>query len=263
MTVKGGKGMNERELREKFVNKAIEYIGSNEGGSKHKYIIDTYNKIVPLPRGYAMKYSDHWCATFVSFVSKECGLLDVVPAECGCDRQIDLWKKLGRWIEDDSYVPKVGMVIYYDWQDNGIGDNKGASDHVGIVVSVTNGKIKVIEGNIKNNVGYRTIDVNGKYIRGYGDPDFASKSTGTVSVITSSKGDFTVDLKNLSKGSKGRQVEALQALLLGYGYSLPKYGIDGSYGDETVKAVKNFQSDHKLVVDGKAGPATWQALLLG
>jgi len=260
--------MNEKELREKFVNQAIHYVGSYEGSSKHKCIIDTYNQIVPLPVNYKVKYTDHWCATFVSFVAKECGLLDIIPAECSCNRQIDLAKKMKIWEEKDSYVPKVADIILYDWQDNGIGDNKGSSDHVGIVVSVSNGKIKVVEGNIKNTVGYRTIAVNGKFIRGYICPNFASKADNKVSsnkstTTTSSKGDFTMELKNLVKGSKGRQVEALQALLLGYGYSLPKYGVDGSYGDETVKAVKKFQGDHKLVVDGKAGPATWQALLLG
>jgi hypothetical protein len=180
---------------------------------------------------------------------------------------IDLAKKMSIWVENDAYIPKIGDILMYDWQDNGSGDNTGSSDHVGIVVSVSNGKIKVIEGNMNDAVGYRTISVNGKYIRGYICPKFALKSTNKKTDSdkqdTSNKGEFSVDLKVLVKGSKGRQVEALQALLLGFGYSLPKYGIDGSYGDETIKAVKKFQSDNKLVVDGKAGSATWNVLLLG
>ena len=64
--------MTEKELRENFVSKAISFVGSNEGSSKHKYIIDTYNKIVPLPVNYKVKYTDSWCATFVSFVAKAC-----------------------------------------------------------------------------------------------------------------------------------------------------------------------------------------------
>jgi hypothetical protein len=63
----------------------------------------------------------------------------------------------------------------YDWNDNGVGDNTGAPDHVGIVVSVSGKTIRVIEGNINNSVGYRNIAVNGKYIRGFCVPDYAGK----------------------------------------------------------------------------------------
>lgn len=256
--------MNENELRKKFVNTVISYVGVQEGSLGHKGIVDTYNKIVPLPQNYILKNTDAWCAAFVSFIAKECGLLDIVPAECSCIRQIALWQKMGRWIEDDNFVPKIGMVIYYDWQDSGIGDNTGASDHVGIVASVSNGMIKVIEGNYKDSVTYRTIAVNGKNIRGFGNPDFASKATSTSSSKSSSKESvFSMELKVLRKGDKGAQVEALQILLIGRGCKLPKYGADGDYGDETVKAVKAFQKLKKIEQDGIAGKNTFSKLLLG
>lgn len=255
--------MNERELREKFVNKAISYVGSNEGSSKHKYIIDTYNKIVPLPAKYKVKYSDHWCATYVSAMASLCGLLDIVPAECSCDRQIALAKKMGIWVEKDSYVPKVGDIILYDWDDNGVGDNKGNSDHVGIVVSVSNGKIRVVEGNIRNTVGYRTIDVNGKYIRGYICPNFASKATSKETTTVKKESVCNVELKVLNQGSKGDCVKALQILLIGYGYSCGASNADGSFGPETLSAVKKYQKAKGLSVDGCVGPATWTKLLCG
>ena len=44
------------------------------------------------------------------------------------------------------------------------------------------------------------------------------------------------------------------------GYALPKYGADGSFGTETLNAVKNFQKDHGLTVDGVVGKTTWKAL---
>ena len=62
----------------------------------------------------------------------------------------------------------------YDWQDNGVGDNVGTPDHVGIVESCSGGKIIIIEGNMNNSVGRRTLQVNGKNIRGYCCPDYAS-----------------------------------------------------------------------------------------
>jgi len=43
------------------------------------------------------------------------------------------------------------------------------------------------------------------------------------------------------------------------GWSLPTYGSDGRYGDETARVVRAFQKEKGLVVDGLIGPATWAA----
>ena len=256
--------MNEKELRQKFVNQAIAYVGVKEGSSGHKEIVDGYNSIVPLPVNYKLHYSDAWCAAFVSFVGKQCGLLNIIPAECSCDRQIALAKKMGIWIEDDTYVPKTGDIVLYDWNDNCVGDNKGISDHVGIVVSVDNNTMRVAEGNYKDSVGYRYVNINGKFIRGFIAPKFSNMATKNEDVKIPSEGDvFTMNLKTLLKGSKGEQVRALQILLVGRGYKLPKYGIDGDYGDETVIAVKAFQKAKKIAIDGIAGKDTFNKLLLG
>lgn len=169
--------MTEAQIRKQVVDTAVKYLGCKESDGSHKKIIDIYNNHKPLARGYAVKYTDAWCATFVSVISILCGYTDIMPTECGCPKMIELYKNLGRWQESDSYVPKKGDVIMYDWQDSGSGDNTGNPDHVGIVVSVSGTTIKVIEGNIDNAVGYRTIQVNGKNIRGYCIPDFASKVT--------------------------------------------------------------------------------------
>lgn len=252
--------MNENELRQKFTGAAISYIGVQEGSSRHKYIVDTYNKIKPLPVNYVLKHTDSWCAAFVSFIAKECGLLDIIPAECSCPRQIELWKKLGRWIENDAYVPKVGMIIYYDWQDSGIGDNKGVSDHVGIVVNVSGNNIKVVEGNYKDAVTYRTLVVNGKNIRGYGDPNYTSKATKKETVVAK-ESVCEVEVKVLKKGSKGSSVKALQILLIGYGYSCGKSGVDGDFQGDTLAAVKKYQKSKKLDPDGVVGRLTWAKLL--
>ena len=63
------------------------------------------------------------------------------------------------------------------------------------------------------------------------------------------------------KGAKGNITKIIQRLLISKGYSLPIYGADGSYGDETVKTVKQFQKDNGLVVDGVVGQNTWSKLL--
>ena len=61
----------------------------------------------------------------------------------------------------------------------------------------------------------------------------------------------------LSKGSKGDNVRKLQTALNRAGANLT---VDGSYGARTEQAVRNFQEDNGLTVDGLAGPATMRAL---
>ena len=167
--------MTETEVRNLYVNTAITYLGAVEGGAKPKEIVSLYNSIKPLPGGYALKTSDDWCAAFVSAMAQKCKLTDISFPECGCNRMITLYKKAGRWVENEAYVPKVGDILFYDWQDDGKGDNTGTPDHVCIVEKVENGKIHTIEGNYGNSVARRTLAINGKYIRGYGIPDYASK----------------------------------------------------------------------------------------
>ena len=169
--------MTETELRNLVVNTAKKYLGCKESDGSRKKIIDIYNAHKPLARGYSVKYTDAWCATFVSAMAVLCGLTDIMPTECSCAKMVELYKKLGRWHEADDYTPKLGDVIMYDWGDSGVGDNVGQPDHVGIVAYISGNTMKIIEGNISDSVNYRTLSVNGKYIRGYCLPDFASKST--------------------------------------------------------------------------------------
>lgn len=168
--------MTEKQLRDKVVATAVVWLGCKEADGSHRKIIDVYNATRPLPRGYAVKYTDAWCATYVSAVAIQADVADILPRECGCGQQIALFKKLGRWQENDAYVPEPGDVIFYDWDDSGAGDCTGAPEHVGIVTTVSGSKMTIIEGNKGNAVAYRTMQVNGKYIRGYGLPDYAGKT---------------------------------------------------------------------------------------
>ncbi|NLJ41348.1 MAG: peptidoglycan-binding domain-containing protein [Clostridiales bacterium] len=62
----------------------------------------------------------------------------------------------------------------------------------------------------------------------------------------------------LRRGDKGSEVTRLQQdlIALGYGKIMEPHGADGSYGPATEAAVKTFQRDHKLEIDGIAGPET-------
>lgn len=167
----------EAQLRQEVLDTADAWLGCKESDGSHKPIIDIYNAHEPLAQGYQVKYDDFWCATFVSAVAIQCGLTDIIPTECGCQRQIGLFKELGRWEENDAYAPAPGDIIYYSTEGIGISkDNEGWSDHVGIVVSRQGKLMKIIEGNHDHKVTYRYILMNDSRIRGYALPDFASKA---------------------------------------------------------------------------------------
>ena len=164
----------EEALRRQVVTTAESWLGCNEADGSHEAIVDLYNSHTPLARGYAVTYRDSWCATFCSAVAIQLELTQIIPTECGCERQIGLFDDLGRWVEDDSYVPLPGDLIYYSSSDQGVGDCEKWSDHVGIVVGTWYRYIKVIEGNYADRVQYRIIPVDDINIRGFAVPDYES-----------------------------------------------------------------------------------------
>ena len=69
--------------------------------------------------------------------------------------------------------------------------------------------------------------------------------------------------KTIRRGSKGDVVKEMQSILEKLGYDIGACGVDGDFGRMTEKAVKAFQQDHGLKVDGIVGPKTWAALTEG
>ena len=165
----------EQNLRMLLVTTAEQWLGAKEEDGSHQRIIDLYNGHEPLAQGYTVQYDDQWCATFVSASAIEAGLTEIIPTECGCQRQIGLFQERNSWEEDDGYIPLPGDIIYYSRSNtDAINDCTGWSDHVGIIVGTNGRRIKVIEGNYGNAVAYRYINVDALMIRGYAIPDYAS-----------------------------------------------------------------------------------------
>lgn len=67
----------------------------------------------------------------------------------------------------------------------------------------------------------------------------------------------------MSYGDSGKEVQLLQMALAMKGYDLGRWGIDGEFYNATDKALREYQKDHNLEVDGIAGTYTWQSLLNG
>lgn len=76
----------------------------------------------------------------------------------------------------------------------------------------------------------------------------------SLAAYSSKYSEPTVLLKN---GSRGANVKWLQDMLNHYGYNL---SVDGIFGNNTYKAVVNFQKNHGLDVDGIVGKKTRSAL---
>ncbi len=164
--------------RDQVVKCAEAWLGYNETNGKYKEIIDVYNAGRP-PGAYRMKYSDHWCAAYVSAVAMKAGTTPIMHVECSCNRMMKLYQKSKDWVEDDAYVPSRGDILFYDWNDgrNYSGDNLGIPHHVGIVTGVSADNVtSVIEGNRSDTVKYCTIKVNGRFIRGFGTPKYDAVS---------------------------------------------------------------------------------------
>lgn len=256
--------MTENEIRAKVAATARKYLGCKESDGGHRQFIDAYNGFKPLPRNHRMTYSAAWCATFVSAVAIECGLTEIIPVECGCSLMIGLYKKLGRWREDENYIPKAGDIIFYDWDDGkdfAVTDNSGSPEHVGIVVSVSGGVVTVVEGNKGRAVGVRYVRVNGRYIRGFGLPDYAKLATPEVKPAPKpsvKKCPYAEPTKDLRRGSKGNGVKWVQWYL--NHAAGEKLKVDGDFGVLTKAAVLRFQKKQKLTRDGIVGPKTRAAL---
>ena len=279
--------------REKFVAQARAWLGLKESDGSHKKIIDIYNSHKPLAVGYTLKYTDAWCSGFVSAVAIACDATDIVPTEVGCGRHIALFQKMGIWVENDAYVPEFGDIIFYYWSDTGSGDRTNGASHVGIVEKVDGSTITVIEGNYSNAVKRRTIQVNGRYIRGFGIPKFDEAEGETsvessevkpapaepsysldrfirdVQLVTGATVDGDAGTQTMSKTvtlntSVGQDkhilVYLVQKRLKALGYVVGD--TDGDYGSQTKAAVIEFQEDNGCTADGDItkGQKTWRCL---
>lgn len=160
---------SEELARSAIIANASYYMGTKEGSDEHHRIIDSYNNVAPNPRGYKVKYTDAWCATFVTFVFDKTGLSDLIVRECGCQEMINKMKTKGLIDSAKKTTNFVkGNIVFYDW------DSNGRSDHVGIIktVNIKSNVLTVIEGNKNDEVGLRTLPINSFTISCIGIPNW-------------------------------------------------------------------------------------------
>lgn len=167
-----------------ILNHAFYYRGCLEGSALHGKLIDCYNQINPLPRGYHVKYTDPWCAAYVSAIMKMAGLSNF-PSECGV---YEMKKKFEMAGESYEFQPKIARDVY-------------PADliffkhsHVGIITGITNTIVWTIEGNANDSVMTRHYSKNDPSILGYGIIDLPIDSV--VTDVISGKYGNGVDRRN-------------------------------------------------------------------
>ena len=67
------------------------------------------------------------------------------------------------------------------------------------------------------------------------------------------------EVSTIKNGSKGKNVLLVQKILRADGYY--KGSLDGDFGGNTKKAVKEYQKSHNLTADGVVGKNTWSKVL--
>ncbi len=118
-------------------------------------------------RWYGFTEHVEWCACFVSWCANQCGYLDagILPKFCGCTDGVQWFQSRGQWA-GNTITPVSGMIIFFDWDGNGV------PDHTGIVDKSENGYIYTIEGNAADSCRRRQYTIGNSQIYGFGIPTY-------------------------------------------------------------------------------------------
>lgn len=219
--------------REQTVALFKKYEGATTGSARHRDLVDTFNRV--KPHGERGNYTCPWCAITTTAVLIKAGYTTKnMPMSYNCGTLVEDMKRLGVWVERDDYVPEIGDLIIYNWDDNGKGDCTRGAYHVGMIISVDKkGRtFKVIEGNkgTTETCGIRKMNINGRYIRGFGHLKYQGAnsapggSSGTSNASSGSKTvTYTVKKGDTLSGIAAKYGTTYQKIAKENGISNPNY----------------------------------------
>lgn len=234
------------------------WVGKSRAKGTHKDIIDLYNSRKPLARGYKVTYNDAYCDTTVSAVFIKLGAVDLIGGtECGVQNHINIFKAKGIWNEDGTIIPDPGDIVCFNW-DDGTQPNDGYADHIGFVYSVNKAKrtMTFIEGNMSGGiVGYRyNIPIGWGYIRGYAQPKYAAKSSGSSTSTTTTKKSVTTIAREVIAGHWGNSDARKNALKsAGYDYDAVQKKVNEILSESTQTTSKSNTEIAREVIAGEWG----------
>lgn len=155
---------------------------------------------------------------------------------------------------EEGWIPRIGSIMV--WAKGKATTKKDGSGHVENVEDIDK-KANAFNGTsgwnaTKSRVWTQTIKAGSKFDYKY---KLGYKYIGCIYPKENFGFSFfgTLPTENLKYGCKGKQVKNLQ-IFLGWCLGV-RLDIDGHYGPDTLKAVKQFQKQYGLEVDGKFGPA--------
>lgn len=213
-------------------------------GSNYNFVTDWYAERVSDP---GFRHAP-WCAMSRSWCYDVGAGGDLTYAYCPfIERDAKAGTNGLEWL---GRSPEVGAWVLFDFA------GLKQATHVGQVETVrADGTFVTLEGNIGN--AYRRQIRDLKYVRGFvrvphddAPPPVKDPGPGKPPKQTG-----RIVLPDCRYGSRGRVVKFVQVLTSAGG------GVDGIFGPGTDAAVRHFQTQYRLDVDGRVGPSTWAALL--
>ena len=185
-----------------------------------------------------------WCAVYQFWINwqifgKEKALDIMGPGFYNCTSITNHAKSKGTWHSE----PKLGALVIF---------RNGA--HIGRVTKITSSQIYTNEGNTSKG-GVNNVEANGGcvadkvYTRNYSGID------GYVWIDYTDSSEAVVR-DYLQLGDTGPAVKTMQQNLITLGFDVGTHGADGSFGQDTLAAVKQAQEQYVLAVDGYYGPDT-------
>lgn len=193
-----------------------------------------------------MDFPAKWCDAFVDWCFMKAFGIDIAKnLLCGnfddyTINSANLYKKANQWVNSN---PLVGDQIFFK--------NTVRICHTGLVYKVDKRYIYTIEGNTSNKgllvpngggVAKKVYLHTYVGIAGFGRPKYEVRGACAL-------------------GDQNPDVVELQKRLMAKGYPLPKYGVDGQYGEETFRAVKQFRVDNDLRSSGVCDAECWLKLM--
>lgn len=230
--------------RNAVVSNAYKYIGTTFDKDKNIIFVTEY---YGAPKNYKVAY----CAIFVWYVFKLCGLSDLIYGGkkfASCTKTLNYFRtNMPDAVHTDISRCKPGDLVFYQF------DKDSNADHMGIFkYAKSNTEFYAIEGNTTKKSGSGS-ESNGGYVEE--KLRNIKKVMAFVSLDIPEGNDcpFVKPDKTVSKGTKGESAKWVQWQLNRHNYIC---SIDGSFGKDSQAKTMAFQCDNALEVDGKVGKMT-------
>lgn len=233
--------------RRKFVEEAKKRVGKSGEDLFRRYQIRT-----------------DWCLMQVYYLEHDISGITDVPMNFSCSGFMNT--EFAKQRKNREFkTAEIGDIVFFE-----LNGNRGdGADHVGVVIENTGHSIKLVEGNVQGNSSGIWYDTSVSDIYEY---DYYNSSLDWIIDMSEyftdeeepeqddKENTFSVQIRTLRKGDKGNDVKALQRLLYSDGYSCGPCSDDGDFGECTESAVMEYQSVHKLEVDGIVGKQTFSEM---